>query len=60
MISNLYFLFQRQLLRCMETTDLPESEKFNILGVICPRTGHEISMSQALDDGVLDFKRGKS
>lgn len=51
-------LLQRQLLRCMETTDLPDGEKFNILGVICPRTGQEISMSQALDDGVLDFKRG--
>ena len=59
-IKTFWFVLQRQLLRCMETTDLPESEMFNILGVICPRTGHEISMSQALDDGVLDFKRGKT
>ena len=43
----------------METTDLPDGEKFNILGVVCPQTGQEISMSQALDDGVLDFKRGE-
>lgn len=43
----------------METTELPDNEKFNILGVICPRTGQEVSMSQALDDGILDFKRGK-
>ncbi|XP_067941004.1 uncharacterized protein [Watersipora subatra] len=49
---------KRQLLRCMETTDLPDGEKFNILGVICPQTGEEISLSQALDDGVIDFKRG--
>lgn len=43
----------------METTELPDNEKFNILGVICPRTGQELSMSQALDEGILDFKRGK-
>lgn len=44
----------------METTELPDDEKFNILGVVCPRTGQELTLSQALDEGIIDFKRGET
>ena len=54
----------RGFVRGVETSEptqgtVKETKSFAIVGVIDPRTGQKVAVSQAVKDGIVDFEKGK-